>query len=215
MPLSDAPPIARTNNGPRTFTSSMTARGPAQPAPVTARPAPATPRPAPAPARPAPSAPRSGAAGPKTVNSRPAANARPTQFDGGGGNRSAFNPPRVPGSRPAPETQSGERADHDILFQHFFKSVGPRTYAAQVKKANNGNQYLVLTEGKRDNKTDEVRKTRLFVFSEDFEQFFDLVQKTADFIKANPLSPEFRAKRERYWAKQAAGANTPSGRPRT
>jgi hypothetical protein len=37
-----------------------------------------------------------------------------------------------------------------ILFQKFFKSLGPRTYAAQVKELANGNQMLVLTEGKRD-----------------------------------------------------------------
>src|SRR3954451_12264315 len=112
------------------------------------------------------------------------------------------------------KSSSAPKTEAKILFQRYFKSVGPRTYAAQVKKANNGNHYLVLTEGKRDDKTDEVRKTRLFVYSEDFETFFDLVQKAADFIKANPLPPEFRAKRERFWAKKPAGADTPFGKPR-
>src|SRR5689334_22548662 len=40
-----------------------------------------------------------------------------------------------------------------ILFQKFFKSVGPRTYASQIKEAGNGNHFLVLTEGKRDEET--------------------------------------------------------------
>ena len=33
---------------------------------------------------------------------------------------------------------SAAAVEHEILFQKFFKSVGPRTYAAQVKRAKNG-----------------------------------------------------------------------------
>ena len=112
-----------------------------------------------------------------------------------------------PASRQAARGQppAGE-AEHDILFQKFFKSVGPRTYAAQVKRASNGNHYLVLMEGKRDEANGEVRKTRLFVYSEDFVEFFRLVKSAAEFIKANPVPPEVAAKREKFWAKQAAGA---------
>lgn len=98
------------------------------------------------------------------------------------------------------------RTEHEILFQQFFKSVGPRTYVAQLKRARNGNHFLVLTEGKRDDKTDEIRKTRLFVFSEDFDEFFDLMNATADFVRAHPVPTEVKAKRERFWAKQAADA---------
>jgi hypothetical protein len=88
------------------------------------------------------------------------------------------------------------------LFQKFFKSVGPRTYAAQVKQAANGNHFLVLTEGRRDDRTGEVRKSRVFVYSEDFVEFFRLIKSAAEFIKEHPLSPEFRRKREEFWAKQ-------------
>jgi hypothetical protein len=97
----------------------------------------------------------------------------------------------------------GDRAEPEILFQKFFKSTGPRTYAAQVKRAGNGNHFLVLTEGKRDEKTGEVRKTKLFVFSEDFPAMFHMLSETAQFIKANPVPPEVRKKRERFWAKNA------------
>src|ERR1043165_106308 len=93
------------------------------------------------------------------------------------------------GEKPRPEAE--------ILFQKYFKSVGPRTYAAQVKRAGNGNHFLVLTEGKRDEKTDEVRKTRLFVFSEDFIEFFKMLHETAQFIKAHPVPDKVRQKRER------------------
>jgi hypothetical protein len=96
----------------------------------------------------------------------------------------------------------GSKPEHEILFQKYFKSVGPRTYAAQLKRAGNGNHFLVLTEGKRDEKTAEVRKTRLFVFGEDFATFFRMLHETAKFIRENPVSDEVRAKRERYWAKQ-------------
>jgi hypothetical protein len=100
------------------------------------------------------------------------------------------------GARPATKPEA------KILFQKFFHSVGPRTYAAQVKELGNGNHLLVLTEGKRDADTGEVRKTRLLVFGEDFTPFFKLLAETAGFIRANPLSEEFREKRRRFWAKK-------------
>ena len=96
----------------------------------------------------------------------------------------------------------GSKPQAEILFQKYFKSVGPRTYAAQLKQAGNGNHFLVLTEGKRDDKTDEVRKTRLFVFSEDFTAFFRMLHETAQFIRDNPVPAEVKKKREKYWARQ-------------
>ena len=100
-----------------------------------------------------------------------------------------------------PFKPAGPKKEPAILFQQFFKSVGPRTYAAQVKEAGNGNHFLVLTEGKRDEKTGEVRKTRLFLYSEDFVAFFRMLHETAQFIKANPVDPKVKAKREKFWAK--------------
>jgi hypothetical protein len=97
-----------------------------------------------------------------------------------------------------------------ILFQQFFKSVGPRTYVAQVKQAVNGNQYLVLTEGKRDDKTGEVRKSRLFVFSEDFVPFFKLLHETAVYLREHPLPPEVREARKRFWSRPQAKDRNPS-----
>ena len=135
----------------------------------------------------------------------------------------AANSDRTPGvprpggrtpTRGNPGPSGPDKPEHEILFQQYFKSVGPRTYAAQVKRASNGNHYLVLTEGKRDESTGEVRKTRLFVYSEDFVEFFKLLQSTAQFIRANPVPDEVKKKRDRYWAKQAeapkpAGAAVP------
>lgn len=106
-----------------------------------------------------------------------------------------------------PAQSAGQRtkppAEAKILFQQFFKSVGPRTYAAQVKQAGNGNHFVVLTESRRKEGQAEPSKTRLFVFSEDFVEFFKLIQATAQFIKANPVSAEVRARQKRYWTRKA------------
>src|SRR4051794_32926199 len=101
-----------------------------------------------------------------------------------------------------PANATEPKAEPKILAQNYFKSVGPRTYAAQVKEASNGNHFIVLTEGKRDEKTGEVRKTRLFVFSEDFEAFFKMIEQTNRFIKANPVPADVKAKRNKFWAKK-------------
>jgi hypothetical protein len=114
------------------------------------------------------------------------------------------------GSAPA----AGEKPESEILFQKYFKSVGPRTYAAQLKKAGNGNHFLVLTEGKRDDKTGELRKVRLFLFSEDFVPFFKMLHETAQFIREHPLPEEIRQKRERYWAKQNGAQKSPAASDR-
>ena len=115
---------------------------------------------------------------------------------------------------------SDARPEPKILYQSYFKSVGTRTYAAQVKRAKNGNHYLVLMEGKRDESSGDVRKTRLFIYSEDFVEFFRLIKSAAEFIKEHPLPSEVREKRERFWAKQgpcgplAGGAAAGAAGPR-
>jgi hypothetical protein len=115
--------------------------------------------------------------------------------------RSGFQRRPRPGNRPT-TGRSAEKAEPEILFQTFFKSVGPRTYASQLKQAGNGNHFLVLTEGKRDEKTGEIRKTRLYLFSEDFPAFFRMLRDTAEFIRSHPVSPEVQQKRRQYWQKQ-------------
>jgi hypothetical protein len=116
----------------------------------------------------------------------------------------ATQPPRAPYRKSG--KPSGPKPEPKILFQQFFKSVGPRTYAAQLKQAANGNHFLVLTEGKRDEKTNEVRKSRLFIYSEDFKEFFKLMHESAKFINANPVDPKVKAKRDKIWAKKAEPA---------
>lgn len=143
---------------------------------------------------------------PQSPARRPAAAAaRPPQSS----RKSAYSGPHRP-SRAAgrPTAKPASEAEHEILFQQYFKSVNPqKTYAAQLKRASNGNHYLVLTEGKRDQSTGEVRKTRVFVYSEDFIEFFKLLQSTAQFIRATPVPDDVKKKRERFWAKQGQEDN--------
>jgi Protein of unknown function (DUF3276) len=98
-----------------------------------------------------------------------------------------------------PFASSKSKPEPKIIHQTFFKSVGPRTYAAQIKEIANGNHLLVLTEGKRDDKTNEVRKTRLFVYGEDFPELFKMLDNARAFIDANPVSKAVQAKRQKFW----------------
>ena len=102
---------------------------------------------------------------------------------------------------------AGPKPEPVVLFQKYFKSVGPRTYAAQVKRAANGNHFVVLTEGKRDEKTNELRKSRVFVYGEDFSAFFKLMQEASLFIRANPVDPAVVAKRAKVWAGKGTGGD--------
>jgi hypothetical protein len=104
------------------------------------------------------------------------------------------------GSAAAGPNKPTTKTEHEILLQKFFKSTGPRTYAAQLKRARNGNHYLVLTEGQRDEKTGDVRKARVFVYSEDFVEFFRLVKAADEFIKQNPVPPEVSQRQQKFWA---------------
>ncbi|HUB24153.1 MAG TPA: DUF3276 family protein [Tepidisphaeraceae bacterium] len=106
------------------------------------------------------------------------------------------------------ERPAKAKPEPKILHQTFFKSVGPRTYASQVKELANGNQMLLLTEGRRDESTGELRKTRLAVFAEDFAVFFNMLKETSQFIDAHPLPEAVRQRRQQFW-KKAAARKTP------
>lgn len=104
--------------------------------------------------------------------------------------------------KPAFNRQSKPKVEPKIIYQTFFKSVGPRTYAAQIKEIANGNHLLVMTEGKRDEETNQVRKTRLFVYAEDFPAMFKMLDDVRAFIDARPVSKAVQAKRQKFWERQ-------------
>ena len=150
---------------------------------------------------------RSGSAGNRMGKAVDRTSAPGNRFSKQPYSKNGFKGPAPSKSAPASGAQ-GDKPEPEILFQKYFKSVGPRTYAAQLKRAANGNHFLVLTEGKRDEKTGDVRKTKLYVWSEDFVAFFRMLHETAKHIRENPLPEEIRLKRERFWAKQAAGKSS-------
>lgn len=100
--------------------------------------------------------------------------------------------------------KSAVKPEQKILYQAFFKSVGTRTYVAQVKEAGNGNHFIVLTEGRRDDQTGEVRKSRVLVFSEDFEAFGKLFADTMKFVREHPVSDKVARRQESFWRKKNA-----------
>ena len=112
---------------------------------------------------------RSGSAGNRMGKAVDRTSAPGNRFSKQPYSKNGFNGPAPSKSAPASGAQ-GDKPEPEILFQKYFKSVGPRTYAAQLKRAANGNHFLVLTEGKRDEKTGDVRKTKLFVWSGDNDQ---------------------------------------------
>jgi hypothetical protein len=116
--------------------------------------------------------------------------------------------PAAPAAPVRSAPAGGTKSDHKILFQKFFKSISPRQYSVHLKECPSGNHYLVLTETKRDPETGESKKSRLFIYSEDFSQYFRMLHETAQFIKTHPVPEEITLKRQRYWAKKEAEAAT-------
>jgi hypothetical protein len=79
-----------------------------------------------------------------------------------------------------------------------------------LKQAGNGNHFLVFTEGKRDEKTGDLRKASLYLFSEDFENFFKLMHEAEQFVRAHPVPAEVRQKRQKFWSRQKVDRRKPS-----
>jgi uncharacterized protein DUF3276 len=115
-----------------------------------------------------------------------------------------MNANAAPALRSQPQTN--QKSPPKVLFQTNFKSVGPRSYSAQVKEASNGNQFLVLSETKPARDSGELRSTSVYVFSEDFDAFWNLLRDAARFIKDHPMPEEKRKQRDAYW-KTAAQRN--------
>jgi hypothetical protein len=109
--------------------------------------------------------------------------------------------------RPLAPQKSAAKPEPKILYQTYFRSVGTRTYAAQVKEASNGNHFITLTEGRRDAKTGQLHKNYVLVFSEDFEQFFKLIADTNAFVREHPVSKEVTDRQARMWERKRKEAS--------
>lgn len=87
------------------------------------------------------------------------------------------------GSKNVGTSTGAENGEKPIIFQQYFKN-GNRTYASQVKISQIGKKYLVLTEGRRDPKTQELKKHTICVFEQDFKQFFAILQETVLYLRS-------------------------------
>jgi len=113
-----------------------------------------------------------------TTAARPLGAGRPTKrlpTGGKPGRRSGVRPPDGPPRSPDP-----------ILFQTYVKGEGGRTYAAQLKRSAAGRRYLILTEGERDPRTGELRKSNVSVPDADLAAFFHLLREMAQHLKSAP-----------------------------
>jgi len=78
------------------------------------------------------------------------------------------------------------RKPPQTLRTWVFDSVGPRKYAIQVCKAGNGNPSIKIVEGNpQDDGT--YRKFNIRVWSEDFEQFFALMDEMRTYLTENEI----------------------------
>ena len=95
-----------------------------------------------------------------------------------------------PGSKNGGASTDANGGERPVVFQQYFKN-GNRTYASQVKVSQTGRKYLVLTEGHRDSKTQELKKHTIYVFDQDLKQFFALLQETVLYLRSakEPAGP--------------------------
>lgn len=87
------------------------------------------------------------------------------------------------GSKNGSTSTGADNGEKPVIFQQYFKN-GNRTYASQVKVSQIGKKYLVLTEGHRDPKTQELRKHTICVFEQDLKQFFAILQETVLYLRS-------------------------------
>ncbi len=77
------------------------------------------------------------------------------------------------------------------LFSKIVRA-GKRTYFFDVKSTRRGDYYLTLTESKkrlgRDGKF-HYEKHKIFLYREDFEKFYEGLNETVEYIRAN--QPDF------------------------
>jgi len=145
---------------------------------------------------------------PAAIQARAQGKSAPSTSQFKPGARSESGPARSqPASGSAGPAGSSNKPEPKILFQSFFKSVGTRTYVAQVKESSNGNHFIMLTEGRRDEQTGDVRKTKLMIFSEDFIAFFKLLTEAQQFVRDNPVPAHIAQRQKKFWEKKQAPAS--------
>ena len=75
----------------------------------------------------------------------------------------------------------------NALASWRLKSAGSRTYFFDLKETKTNNTYLQVTESKPKGKEEDgFEQNRIFLFSEDFEEWFKTMGEVYRHLKAHP-----------------------------
>lgn len=89
-----------------------------------------------------------------------------------------------------------------------LKSVGSRTYFFDLKEAKTNNTYLQITESRpKGAEAEGFEQNRIFLFSEDFDEWFKTLGDVYRHLKAHPDQAKPPGRREPDQAKERRRAN--------
>lgn len=118
----------------------------------------------------------------------------------------------APGRKGARDGKARPKAPPQIVKTWLFDSIGPRKYAVQIKKAANGNPFMLIVEGVPSTNGDGTfRRFSVNLWSEDFARFFGVLDEVRAYMAANNIkTPEGHKydpnKPRKFGAKQKAEA---------
>ncbi|MBI2966508.1 MAG: DUF3276 family protein [Bacteroidetes bacterium] len=83
--------------------------------------------------------------------------------------------------------ESSENSKSKMVFSKSVRA-GKRTYFFDVKETRGGDYYIVITESKKQFKTDGspghfFMKSKIFLYKEDFDKFCDALSGVCEYIR--------------------------------
>ena len=79
--------------------------------------------------------------------------------------------------------------DQNTIFSKRVKA-GKRTYFFDVRSTKSNDYYLTITESSKKFEDGNYVKTKIFLYKEDFNKFYDALNETIKHVK-NELLPEY------------------------
>lgn len=92
-----------------------------------------------------------------------------------------------------------KKTENDIIFSKTIKA-GKRIYYLDVKENRKGELFLVITESKQitvnsgDKQEQVFEKHKIFLYREDFNNFFESLAQIVEYIEKNNPTPVKRVK---------------------
>lgn len=87
-----------------------------------------------------------------------------------------------------------KKGDNDIIFSKTIKA-GKRIYYLDVKESRKGELFLVITESKQitvasgEKNEQQYEKHKIFLYREDFNNFFESLAQIVEYIEKNDTTP--------------------------